>query len=1453
MKKLFTSVIVSGTILMSSLLVGFAQSPTPANIGIAPALWLRADLGVTQSAGTVVIWADQSGNGNDNTQIDPSIQPGYNDNGANFNPTVTFNGSQYVAAPNGLLDPAVNYTSAQVFIVQNSTSGWGNRALYGQYIMTNDGSNGRFMAHGELSGTQYFGLTAPLNNWVSLPASADRLDAYVQNTFRVSGNIQELWFNGGDTITTANNYSSFTAPYSGIPWATGAAPASDPTYSTPYSFFQLGSICELIVFKQALTDPQRLKIETYLGVKYGNSLLHNYYTSVYNGSNAAAATVYDISTYGNNIAGIARDDSSKIYQKQSRSQNSVANSRMITMGIDTIAPSNALNTNTLTNGTYVIWGDDNGAVTETSSNIIPAQAKRLTRQWKVQVKGTSPTNMVVKFDLSGLTLSGTSLNDYKLVVDRDGDGDFTTGTIDTYSPASGSTLSSMSFKNVKWDSDGNGKDVFTLKTFLSAPAPTGPTPANIGIYPALWLRADIGVSQTAGVVDNWSDQSGYGNDNSQSTPANQPGYNNNGANFNPTVTFNGSQWVAAPNGLLNPAVNYTATQIFVVHNSTSGQSNRGLYGQYIQAEISGTKPGRLMAHGEFNGTQYFGLSAAGNDWVSLPALADRLDAYVLNTFRVDASNQKLWFNGADSIVNTNHAASFTTPTPRAPWSTGVAPEASATFNNPYNFKQLGAISELMVFTQALTEPQRLKIETYLGVKYGNSLLHNYYTSDYTGSNAAATTVYDISTYGNNIAGIARDDSSQIYQKQSRSQNSVANSRMITMGIDTIALSNAINANALTNGTYVIWGDDNGDVTETSSNIIPAQAKRLTRQWKVQVKGTSPTNMVVKFDLSGLTLSGTSLNDYKLVVDRDGDGDFTTGTIDTYSPASGSTLSSMSFKNVKWDSDGNGKDVFTLKTKNGLSTYKVTGGGSFCSCATGVSICLSGSDQGTIYELRHNHTSSGITLIESNPTMTGTGSSICFGPITEAGTYKIYSKIGSPAVYTQMLDSAIVTVNPLPTAYTVTGGGTFCTGGSGMAVGLSNSKTGIKYQLKQGGTDTGSPLKGTGSAISFGLQTVAGTYTVLATDTITSCQKTMTGSATVKISTPPNVAAIGGGALSVCVNSKTLAFTDATKGGVWSVVPVTGSASITSGGVVTGLTAGTVNVTYTVTSGCSAFVTKSLTINDLPATPASITGTTSVCAGSTTALADITAGGVWSSSSTSVATVSGTGVVTGVAAGTTTIYYTVSNGSNCTNRVSTTVTVNPRAAQPSAFTKSSASVTQGQTNVAYSVTNVSGITYNWSYSGTGATITGGTTSSVTISFSKTATAGTLSVTATNGCGTSSARSLTITMKKYGTKSIDLTNVTAALNPDITTLEDEFTVYPNPTSGSATFSFKIAESGRVRIDLYSINGQHNAHIFDADVEAGIPQTVLYNQNLPAGIYPCILTYNGKSFSLKLAVRH
>ncbi|PKV66310.1 PKD-like domain-containing protein [Pontibacter ramchanderi] len=74
------------------------------------------------------------------------------------------------------------------------------------------------------------------------------------------------------------------------------------------------------------------------------------------------------------------------------------------------------------------------------------------------------------------------------------------------------------------------------------------------------------------------------------------------------------------------------------------------------------------------------------------------------------------------------------------------------------------------------------------------------------------------------------------------------------------------------------------------------------------------------------------------------------------------------------------------------------------------------------------------------------------------------------------------------AQTVNGGGAFCQGGVGVPVSLAGSQQNVFYQLKRDGQPVGSPVAGTGSALSFGNQTVAGAYTVeaLANTAVASC-------------------------------------------------------------------------------------------------------------------------------------------------------------------------------------------------------------------------------------------------------------------------------------------------------------------------------------------------------------------------------
>jgi PKD repeat protein len=101
-------------------------------------------------------------------------------------------------------------------------------------------------------------------------------------------------------------------------------------------------------------------------------------------------------------------------------------------------------------------------------------------------------------------------------------------------------------------------------------------------------------------------------------------------------------------------------------------------------------------------------------------------------------------------------------------------------------------------------------------------------------------------------------------------------------------------------------------------------------------------------------------------------------------------------------------------------------------------------------------------------------------------------------------SVITTVNPLPLQFGLTGGGSYCIGGSGVVVGLAGSQSGVDYQLFNNGTPVGLLVPGTGSPISFGNQTLAGIYTASATRATTACTQGMGSSVIVTINTLPVV-------------------------------------------------------------------------------------------------------------------------------------------------------------------------------------------------------------------------------------------------------------------------------------------------------------------------------------------------------------
>jgi len=107
----------------------------------------------------------------------------------------------------------------------------------------------------------------------------------------------------------------------------------------------------------------------------------------------------------------------------------------------------------------------------------------------------------------------------------------------------------------------------------------------------------------------------------------------------------------------------------------------------------------------------------------------------------------------------------------------------------------------------------------------------------------------------------------------------------------------------------------------------------------------------------------------------------------------------------------------------------------------------------------------------------------------------------------MSGAALVNLNPLPGTYNVTGGGDYCAGTGGKDIGLDGSDDAtVNYQLYNGTTPIGSPVPGgsEGGSIDFGFETPAGTYTVVAINTSTTCTNNMTGNAVITIDPLPNV-------------------------------------------------------------------------------------------------------------------------------------------------------------------------------------------------------------------------------------------------------------------------------------------------------------------------------------------------------------
>ncbi len=342
-------------------------------------------------------------------------------------------------------------------------------------------------------------------------------------------------------------------------------------------------------------------------------------------------------------------------------------------------------------------------------------------------------------------------------------------------------------------------------------------------------------------------------------------------------------------------------------------------------------------------------------------------------------------------------------------------------------------------------------------------------------------------------------------------------------------------------------------------------------------------------------------------------------------------------------------VTGLTTGTSIISYSVTNG---CGTATDTMLVSVESlpNAGTITGISNVCAGSTITL--NNAVSGGTWSSGTLTHATVTGgivtgvaagssiiSYAISNICGTAA------DTLLFTVNPLPDAGTITGTNHVCVGGT---ITLSNTATGGTWLPS---TSTADVTDGVVTGMSAGGVVIF--YTV--TNTCGTAEDTMA----ITINALPDAGTITG-TTTIC-NGAGSTLTASISGGAWSSSNAA-TVSVDASGNISGISAGTATISYLISNECGAdTATTSINVVNLP-NPGTISGADTVCPGAAISLSASVGSGTWSSSDNTLASVSSSGVVTGVGAGSVTISYQVSNVCG-PNTATYTVTVLPLTACP----------------------------------------------------------------------------------------------------------------------------------------------------------------------------------------------
>jgi alpha-tubulin suppressor-like RCC1 family protein/uncharacterized protein YjbI with pentapeptide repeats len=307
--------------------------------------------------------------------------------------------------------------------------------------------------------------------------------------------------------------------------------------------------------------------------------------------------------------------------------------------------------------------------------------------------------------------------------------------------------------------------------------------------------------------------------------------------------------------------------------------------------------------------------------------------------------------------------------------------------------------------------------------------------------------------------------------------------------------------------------------------------------------------------------------------------------------------------------------------------------------------------------------------------------------------------------------------------------------------------------------------------------------------------------------------------------------------------------------------GTLSVTAVGCGGTSAAKTLSITKLAVPATPGTISGAAAPCKNSTQtySIAAVTnatsytwalpTGVTFVSGSSQTGTSIQVMVASTFSSGTLSVKANNCGGSS-SNRT-TTLTGQSAPTAPGTISGSS-SVTQNTANNTFSVSNVAGMTYNWSVPA-GCTITlGQGTSTIKVTWGTVA--GTVSVTRNNGCGNSVASTKSVSVKRSEEAEADAGMESARTEETVETLVtatdalNAIAVYPNPTTGEARITFSATAAGKYSLSIVDLQGRVINSTSGAAIEGNNALDINLS-NCSNGVYMIHLMHNDTLQTLRV----